>query len=216
MACLYQKDIIRWKEVFLDAEELGRVVGNQLLGGESHLLELLRVWRRDLSTSDTDWRSLQVIKGVFRSEGNDLCANSEAGEARLNGHHVAGLLDGLDNSLDIQRLDAAEVDDLSLDAVLALQDLGGLEGLADASREGDDGEILSWALNLRLAELFCVSDSPYQECVEECLTGMTKSSLCASSLMGNDRPYRSSFSNTQTGLGSRMAAFNRPLASSAE
>lgn len=32
--------------------------------------------------------------------------------------------------------------------------------------------------------------------------------------MGKDRPYSSSFSNTQTGLGSLIAAFNSPLASS--
>jgi hypothetical protein len=141
----------------LNAEKLGRVVGDQVLGGESHLLKLLRVGSWNLSTGDTDRRRLQVIEGVLSGECNNLSANTEAREARLDSHHVAGLLDGLDNGLDVQRLDATEVDDLSLNAVLALQDLGSLERLADASREGDNGQVLSRTLNLRLAELFRVS-----------------------------------------------------------
>lgn len=48
------------------------------------------------------------------------------------------------------------------------------------------------------------------------LTGMTKSSFCASSLIGNCKPYRSSFSRTTTGFGSRIAAFSKPFASSDE
>ena len=47
-----------------------------------------------------------------------------------------------------------------------------------------------------------------------CRTGRTKSSRCACSLMGKFCPYSNSFSSTPTGLGSRMAAFKRPLASS--
>lgn len=66
---------------------------------------------------------------------------------------MAGLLDALDDGLDVQRLDAAQVDDLGLDAVLLLQLLGGDERLADAAREGDDGEVLAGALDLGLAEL---------------------------------------------------------------
>jgi hypothetical protein len=66
---------------------------------------------------------------------------------------VAGLLDGLDDGLDVERLDGAQVDDFGLDAVLLLELLGGDEGLADAAREGDDGEVLAGALDLGLAEL---------------------------------------------------------------
>lgn len=66
---------------------------------------------------------------------------------------MAGLLDGFDNRFDVERLDAAEVDDFCFDSVLALEDLGGLEGLSDAAGEGDDGEILSGALDFGFAEL---------------------------------------------------------------
>lgn len=66
---------------------------------------------------------------------------------------MARLLDRLDDGLEVERLDGAQVDDLGLDAVALLQLLGGDEGLADAAREGDDGEVLAGALDLGLAEL---------------------------------------------------------------
>jgi hypothetical protein len=70
---------------------------------------------------------------------------------------VAGLLDRLDDGLDVEGLDRAQVDDFGLDAVFALQLLGGDERLADAARKGDDGEVLAGALDLGLAELGVVS-----------------------------------------------------------
>jgi hypothetical protein len=66
---------------------------------------------------------------------------------------VASLLDGLDDSLNVEGLDGAEVDDLSLNAVLGLELFGGDEGLADAAGEGDDGKVLAGALDLGLSEL---------------------------------------------------------------
>lgn len=100
---------------------------------------------------------------------------------------MASLLDGLDNGFDVEGLDGAEVDDFGLDAVFLLELLGSGEGLADAAGEGDDGEVLAGALDLGLAELWGVS---YRSFELELWghTGMTKSSFCASSLMGKERP----------------------------
>ena len=66
---------------------------------------------------------------------------------------MAGLLDRLDDSLNVEGLNGAEVDDLSLNAVLGLELFGGDEGLTDAAGEGDDGEVLAGALDLGLSEL---------------------------------------------------------------
>lgn len=139
--------------LFLHAQQLGRVVGNQLLLGEGQLLELLRVGGGDLGASDTDRRRLQVVEGVLAGQGEDLGANTERGETGLDRHQVAGLLDRLDDGLDVEGLDGAQVDDLGLDAVLALELLSSNERLADAAGEGDDGEVLAGALNLGLSEL---------------------------------------------------------------
>lgn len=66
---------------------------------------------------------------------------------------MARLLDRLDNSLNVQRLYGAEVDDFGLDTVPLLKVLGSNEGLADAAGEGYDGQVLARALDLGLAKL---------------------------------------------------------------
>ncbi|KAH0357911.1 hypothetical protein KCU83_g293, partial [Aureobasidium melanogenum] len=136
-----------------NAHELGSVVDDQLLSREGHLLELLGVRGGDLSTSDSDRGSLQVVPGVLGGESQKLSTDTEAGETRLDGHHVASLLDRLDDSLNIKGLDGTEVDDLGLNAVLLLELLGGDQRLTDAAGEGDDGKVLSGTLDLGLAEL---------------------------------------------------------------
>lgn len=138
----------------LNPKHLGGVVDDQLLSGEGHLLELLGVRGRDLCASDTGRRRLEVIKGVFAGECHDLGANAERGEARLDAQHVAGLLDRLDNGLDVEGLDGTEVDDLSLHTVALLQLLSSDERLTDAAGESNDGEILAGALDLGFAELY--------------------------------------------------------------
>lgn len=142
------------KKLFpLCAQQLGGVVGNELLGGEGHLLELLGVGGGDLSTSDSDGRSIQVVPGVLGGQGEDLGTDTEARETGLDGHQVTGLLDRLDDGLDIEGLDGTEVDDLGLDAVFLLELLSSDQRLANAAGEGDDGEVLAGALDLGLAEL---------------------------------------------------------------
>lgn len=138
---------------YLHAEELGGVLLDEVLVGEGHLLETLGVGSGDLSASDTDGRSVQVVEGVLGGQGDDLGGDTERGETGLDGHHGAGLLDGVDDGLEVERLDGAEVDDLSLNAVLLLESLSGDEGLANAAGEGDDGKVLSGALDLGLADL---------------------------------------------------------------
>lgn len=137
----------------LQPQQLRRIVDNQLLGREGHLLELLRIRGGDLGARDADRRGLEVVERVLSREREQLGADAEAGEAALDGHHAARLLDRRHDRLDVERLDAAQVDHLGLDAVLALELLGRDERLADATREGDDGEVLAGALDLGLAEL---------------------------------------------------------------
>jgi hypothetical protein len=63
---------LRTVYVHLQAEELGGVLLDEVLVGEGHLLELLSVRGGDLSASDTDGRSVQVVEGVLGGEGDDL------------------------------------------------------------------------------------------------------------------------------------------------
>jgi hypothetical protein len=157
---------------YLHAEELGGVLLDEVLIGEGHLLETLGVRGGDLSTGDTDGRSVQVVEGVLGGQGDDLGGDTERGETGLDGHHGAGLLDGVDDGLEVEGLDGAEVDDLGLNAVLLLESLSGNEGLADAAGEGDDSEVLSGALDLGLADLesvlaLCIAISNAREYLRE-------------------------------------------------
>jgi hypothetical protein len=141
----------------LNAHQLGGVVDDCVDLGEAHILELLGVGGGDLSTGDTGGGRLKVVEGVLAGQGHDLRGDTERGEARLDAEHVARLLDRLDNGLNVEGLNRAQVDDLSLDAVLVLELLSGDQRLADAAGEGDDGQVLALALNLGLAELRGVS-----------------------------------------------------------
>lgn len=139
--------------MFLKFEKLSSVIGDEVLGGESHLLELLGVRSRHLSTSDSDGWCLKEVECVLGGKGDELSTDTVTWETGLDGHHVTSFLDRLDDGLNIEGLDGTEVDDLDLDAVLGLENFGSGERLADATREGDDGEVLALTLNLGLAEL---------------------------------------------------------------
>jgi hypothetical protein len=89
---------------------------------------------------------------------------------------VAGLLDRLDDGLDVERLDRAQVDDFGFDAVLGLELFCGNEGLADAAGEGDNGEVLAGALDLGFAELSLLELS-LTDGRKMGRTGITKSSF---------------------------------------
>lgn len=88
----------------------------------------------NFSTSYPLGRGIKVIKHVLHSQGQNLGANTERGEARFDCNEVVGLLDGPHDGLHIEGLDGAEVDDFSLNAILFLQLVGGNKGLTDASR----------------------------------------------------------------------------------
>ena len=64
----------------------------------------------------------------------------------------AGLADGPSNRLPVIRTKRAQVDDLGLDAKLALRLLRGLQCSRDQRSIGDDGQVLTPAHHLRLAE----------------------------------------------------------------
>lgn len=111
------------------------------------------VRRRDFGPGDPHGRLVQVIKGVFHGQGQDLGRDAEAREARLDRDQAVRLLDGLDDGLDVHGLDGPQVDHLGLDAVLGLELLGRHERLPDRSGQGHDGDVLAYSFDLGLAKL---------------------------------------------------------------
>jgi len=136
----------------LQAQKLGGLADNGVLLGEGHGLKASGVRSRNLSTGDTDSGGGQVVEAVLHGESQDLGRKTEHGVARFDDHDAAGLLEGGNDGLNIEGLNGAQVDNLSVDTVLLLELGGGGQGLADAARHGDDGKVLSGALDLGLAD----------------------------------------------------------------
>jgi hypothetical protein len=142
---------------------------------------------------------------------------------------VARLLYGFDNSLDVKGLDGAQVEDFGFNAVFGFELFGGGERLADAAREGYDGEVLAGALDLGFAELglsvglIWRAEGRTHGNDEVVLLGLlahgeretVQKPVVVSSCLCGALEVAYSFSKTMTGLGSRIAALSRPFASSA-
>lgn len=64
---------------------------------------------------------------------------------------MLGLLHTLNDSLNVQRPDTPKVDDLNLDTLFLLQQLGSLERVGDHLAVGDDGNVRTSLFNLGLA-----------------------------------------------------------------
>ena len=77
---------------------------------------------------------------------------AEAPRRLVNDDGAAGLAHGRAQRLAVERRDREEIDDLGLDAVLFLQDVGGLPRRPHHGPVGDQGEVASLADDLRLAD----------------------------------------------------------------
>lgn len=135
----------------LQAQQLGSLADDGVLLGEAHVLETSGVGGGDLGTSNTDGGSSQVVETVFHGESEDLGGDTEHGVTGLDAHDATSLLERLDNSLNVEGLDGTKVDDLSINTVLLLQLSGSVERLSNTAGESDNGQVLSGALNLGLA-----------------------------------------------------------------
>lgn len=145
-------DVSTDKVIRLHPQELGGLANDGVGLGEAHVLEAESVRGRNISASDTDGGGGQVVESVFHGHSKELGTDTVHGEARFDSHQAAGLLERLDDGLDIKGLDGSQVDDFGVDAVFLLQLGGGIERKSDAAREGYDGQVLARTLNLGLAD----------------------------------------------------------------
>lgn len=115
-------------------------------------LEVGGVRGRNVGTGDSLRGRVKVVPSLRLDKlSDDLRSNAERGESSLDSDESTGLLDRLDDGLNVERSDRAEVDDLNLDALLG-ERVGGLDGVADRLGVSDDGDVGSLSLNLALAD----------------------------------------------------------------
>src|SRR5258708_11707228 len=77
---------------------------------------LLRMRRRRIPTGATVDRCLEMEEAMLLHQSRELGAEAAAARGLVDDHAAAGLLDGSDDRVEIERPQAAQVDDLAVDA----------------------------------------------------------------------------------------------------
>lgn len=156
-----------------------------------------------------------LAKGKEKEKKKSTCKRLTR-ETTLNSDQMLGLLHTLNDSLDIQRPDTPKVDDLNLDTLFLLQQLGSLERVGDHLAVGDDGNVGTSLFNLGLAdgdeevlgEFFLGHGE--MDTVEELVLKETNLQTEISF-----REIKKKKMARRTGLESLIALFNKPLQSEA-
>lgn len=92
-----------------------------------------------------------LAKGKEKKKKRSACKRLTR-ETTLNSDQMLGLLHTLNDSLNVQRPDTPKIDDLNLDTLFLLQQLGSLERVGDHLAVGDDGNVGTGLFNLGLAD----------------------------------------------------------------
>src|ERR687897_553882 len=92
-------------------------VGNLLLAGEGHQFKVARVRSGDLGAAYSLHGSVERVEGPILDDRRHLARHPEPPPLLLDGHGPVRLLNGLDDSVLVERPQGSQVYDLSLEAV---------------------------------------------------------------------------------------------------
>lgn len=139
--------------LLLDVKGILGGLDDNLRSGESKVLKLLGVRSGHLGTGDSLDGGIKVVPSPrVVNDTTELGAHTKGGEAGLHGHQAVSLLDGVENGLRVKGLDGSQVDDLGVNVVVLLEQVGGVQSGLDVSRVADKGDVLTLSLNLGLAK----------------------------------------------------------------
>src|SRR5215203_5974496 len=93
-------------------------VGNLLLTGECHQLEVAGVRPRDFGTAHALYGGVEIVEGPILDDRRHLARHSEPPPLLLDGHGPMRLLHRLDDGVLVERPQGSQVYDLGLEAVL--------------------------------------------------------------------------------------------------
>src|SRR5438093_4249330 len=106
---------------------------------------MLRVWDRGLEAGEPAWRGVEVVEGLLGDDRRDLASVPTALDRLVHDEQTVRLADRGEHRVAIQWNEAADIDDLRLDAV-GRELLGRLEREQDLARPGHDRELGTGAL----------------------------------------------------------------------
>src|SRR5581483_11872907 len=115
------------------------------------LLEVLRVRDRRLEAGETARRRVEVVERVLRDHRGNLRAVAGAPHRFVQHEHAVRLADRREHRILVERHQAAQIDDLGLDAVGG-ELLRRLQREEDVARPRDDRQRVARLLHVRLAE----------------------------------------------------------------
>lgn len=121
-------------------------------GGGSDGLKVVSIRHRNISSSDTSRRSIEVVESLLIDDGDNLSTNTMLGPTLFDGDKAVGLLHTVDNGITVKRTDRTEVDDLGADS-LGLKKISSLESDANITREGDNSNISTLTHDLSLTDV---------------------------------------------------------------
>src|SRR5918995_2527355 len=130
-------------------------VGNLLLAGECHQLQVARVRSRDLGAAHPLYGSIERVEGPILDDRRHLARHSEPPPLLLDSHGPVRLLYGLDDCVLVEGPQRPQVYDLCLEAVLG-ERICGPHAQVDLTAVGDESNVRALAGDASFAEGYCV------------------------------------------------------------
>src|SRR5918994_4440786 len=126
-------------------------VGNLLLAGEGHQFKVARVRSGDLGAAYSLHGSVERVEGPILDDRRHLARHPEPPPLLLDGHGPVRLLNGLDDSVLVERPQGSQVYDLSLEAVFG-ERIRGPQAQVDLPAVGYQGDVGALAGDTGFAE----------------------------------------------------------------
>src|SRR5215211_3260985 len=130
-------------------------VGNLLLAGECHQLEVARVRSRDLGAAHPLDGSVERVEGPILDDRRHLARHPEPPPLLLDSHDPVRLLHRLDDCVLVERPQRPQVYDFRLEAVLG-ERICGPQAQVDLPTVGDERNVRALAGDAGFAEGYCV------------------------------------------------------------
>jgi len=127
---------------------------------EEELVEL--EGRRDpVAGADYYAGSVEIVEAHVGDVGGDVIEEGASLASVGYENYAAGLADGGNDLLVVERYERMEVDDLGLHAVLLLELVSSLDSAVERSADGEDGNVLTGADKVGIAEFDLIGFSRY-------------------------------------------------------
>jgi hypothetical protein len=108
--------------------------------------------RRNVGAPDPNDRTIEVEHRLLGDRRRDLSAGAVRPVVLVHHHGLPRLANGREDRLGVERIDRPNVDDLGLHTLLVLQSRRRLETHVQHQPVRDHGEVVSLALDVRLAD----------------------------------------------------------------